>query len=75
MTGSSPIRGEAVDNALTPLTNVDRNRSEVTVHSRSAWKSSFRRLNCKEASDQDDANIDWDECVESPRVTLQADFP
>lgn len=59
LTGSSPIRGETVDNPLTPLTNLDRNRSEVTVHSRSSWKSSFRKR--KEASDQDDINIDWDE--------------
>lgn len=58
LTTSSHLRGEAVDFPLAPLTNTDNSRKEISVHSRSSWKSAFKKSN---GTPLEEGVIDWDE--------------
>jgi guanine nucleotide-binding protein alpha-1 subunit len=68
LTLESGIRGEAVDSAPNPLTNASFNtRKELSVHSRSSWKSSFKKYKGI-ASDREEDLIDWDDPADPGKI-------
>lgn len=58
LTSTSHLRGEAVDSPLASVTNGENVRKEISVHSRSSWKLSFKKLTKAGAAE---GEIDWDE--------------
>jgi guanine nucleotide-binding protein subunit alpha len=65
LTSESGIRGEAVDSAPNPTVAPLYTRKELSVHSRSSWKSSFRK---DVSSDREEDLIDWDDPADPGKI-------